>query len=213
MAQDSKMRRLGRASLALLALLAAGAPVEFAGDLLDQFRRPPLGNYKALHRSLEGVERATGEALEQSRNRGNVIAARALERAIRYSRASAQRSGTRPIPDEIRRDLEDFFSPDLLDDVRWTPAGRRVNLGSLVGAWYREHGGAVTLDDTIIYSRSELARNRLLWAHELTHALQYEELGVRGFAEAYVLNYRYLERQARENARRIIVEIRQREAE
>ena len=204
------MQRIGRASLALAALLAAGAPMAVAGDLLNRFIGAPLGNYEVLQRNLERLERANSKAVEQSRNRSNLVAARALERTIRYSRVNARRSGTYPIPEHIRRDLEDFFSPALLDDVRWTPAGSSVDLGSLVAARYREHGGAVTLGETIVYSRSELARSRALWAHELTHALQYEELGLRGFAEAYVLNHRYLERQARENAARIMAELRRR---
>ena len=87
--------------------------------------------------------------------------------------------------------------------MRWAYSNQYLDLGTVVTAWYRSHGGAVTLEDTIIYSTPYAASRRFLWAHELTHAMQYDELGLANFARIYVTNPQLLEEQAWENARRI----------
>lgn len=153
------------------------------------------------------AEKLSESALEGVRRGGRAAAAEALERAIRYSRASARRTGTEPIPPEIREQLQDYFPPRLLDKVRWAFPNSDLELGSLV-AWYKAEGGAVTLDDTIIYASRAGVKSEYLWAHELTHALQYEELGVGDFARIYATHPELLEKQARDNGNRIVRELR-----
>ena len=139
-----------------------------------------------------------------------VQAARALEQAIRYSRASARSTGTEPIPPRIRERLEGYFPEHILDEVRWAFPNRYLDLGTLV-AWYKAEGGAVTLVDTIVYASRVGAGSEYLWAHELTHAMQYEELGLRDFARIYITHPELLERQARDNGNRIVRELRARD--
>lgn len=157
-----------------------------------------------------GLDRArttaetTGEGVTQVKRRGASVA---LERAIRHSRANARRLGVRPIPAHVRKVLTPYFPADTLNQVHWTLAKRQLDLGTLVAAWYRREGGAVTLGETIVYSDPATSSNELLWAHELTHVMQYEELGIRGFARLYVANYQLIEQQAWANTRRIAGEL------
>jgi hypothetical protein len=46
------------------------------------------------------------------------------------------------------------------------------------------------------------SQDLVLWAHELTHVMQYERWGTLGFAERYVRDHEVVEREARENAAR-----------
>jgi hypothetical protein len=53
---------------------------------------------------------------------------------------------------------------------------------------------AVTLIDTIIFRHaSDAEDNVALWAHELKHVQQYQQLGVNEFARRYTRNYEELE--------------------
>ena len=98
---------------------------------------------------------------------------------------------------------------DVLEDVRWAFPNRYLDLGSLV-AWYKAEGGAVTLQDTIVYAGRMGVESEYLWAHELTHVMQYRELGLESFARVYVARPDLLEKQARQNANAILREIRAR---
>jgi hypothetical protein len=107
------------------------------------------------------------------------------------------------MPPEIRRELAPYFDEAMLEKVRWNTAGRRVSLGTVLAGWYSREG-AVTLGDTIVFSNEKAAGQRLLWAHELTHVEQYDELGIDGFALLYTTEWAELEERARENAREVI---------
>jgi hypothetical protein len=137
----------------------------------------------------------------------NEAAARALAQSIRLSRRNTLAGGTQPIPPAIRQALAGHFPDEVLDDVRWTLAGRRVDLGSALARW-AVNEGAVTLDDVVVFSREQGSRSLALWAHELTHVVQYRELGVADFARLYTSNWRLLEERARINAGQILREIR-----
>jgi len=60
------------------------------------------------------------------------------------------------------------------------------------------------MDDVVVFSREQGSRSVLLWAHELTHVVQYRELGVRDFARLYTSNWRLLEDRARSNAGQVL---------
>ena len=104
---------------------------------------------------------------------------------ILLSREAALAAGVSPIPSQIRGKLSHLYPPALLDKVRYkTGSGF---LGTL--QWFREemgNRGAITLDDVIVFSNANGANDAHLWAHELEHVRQYEQLGVDGFAQAYV---------------------------
>lgn len=185
------------------AIFLRGGPHDFfAGD-------PPRADYTWLRRELSNAEDVAEHLLGDARRSGNLAAAKALERAILASRASALSTGTEPVPPAIREQLEDYFPQDVLGDVRWAFPNSYLDLGSLV-AWYKAEGGAVTLQDTIVFASRAGLESEYLWAHELTHVLQYEELGLEDFARIYATNPELLEKQARDNANRIVRDIRAR---
>ncbi len=109
-----------------------------------------------------------------------------VEAWIRASRALAIDAGVSPMPTKIREALSHLYSPSLLAKVRYkTGSGF---LGSL--QWFRseiEGKGAITLVDVIVFVDPDKAANSVsLWAHELEHVRQYDQLDVDGFAQAYV---------------------------
>lgn len=194
--------------MGLLLALVLGGAVLYAGGVRALLRMdPPNVDYGALRSALSQALDAADRNLEGTRRAGNQAAAVALERAIRHSRANARRDGVQPIPPELREQFKDYFPAHILEKVRWAYPSRNLDLGSAVAAWYRSHGGAVTLQDTIIYSNADAAAHRYLWAHELTHVMQFEELGLKDFTRVYVTNPQMLERQAWENAREVVLAI------
>jgi hypothetical protein len=104
---------------------------------------------------------------------------------ILASREAALSAGVSPMPPEMRNQLIPLFPPALLDRVRFkTGSGF---LGTL--QWFRsemEGKGAITLVDVIVFADPQRVNSLTLWAHELEHVRQYEQLGVDGFAQAYV---------------------------
>lgn len=140
------------------------------------------------------------------------VAGPPLAASIRYSRNQARGAQARHIPADIREQLQPYFPEHLLNDVRWTLAGHRLSLGTVLAGWYYTEG-AVTLDDVVVFSDPDTAENLWLWAHELTHVQQYEHLGVDGFAARYSRDWPAMERQASTNAFRITAAIREAQAE
>lgn len=103
---------------------------------------------------------------------------------INVSRAAALAAGVSPMPPEVRAQLAHLYPASLLDKVRYkTGSGF---LGTL--QWFRDEmgGGAITLDDVIVFFDQSREKDKKLWAHELEHVRQYDQLGVDGFAQAYV---------------------------
>lgn len=164
-------------------------------------RDAAIWSLRALgHRNLEGrVEAGTLVSWANSAEWSVLptTAAPALAASIRYSRQEALSGRAQAIPWRVRKVLAPYFPDDVLDAVRWTtPHG--LNLGTVVAGWfYRD--GAVTLDDVVVFSDRRCAQNWGMWAHELTHVLQYRALGVDGFARRYLTDWAELEGQAVEN--------------
>ena len=64
---------------------------------------------------------------------------------------------------------------------------------------------AITLGDVILFKSERLAETDLkVWAHELTHVMQYERWGVDGFADRYVRDSAAVEQEAIDNANRFM---------
>ncbi len=147
---------------------------------------------------------ATPEALMRSlRDASNSVATEALAQWIWASRNDVVRGGVKPIPTRVRAQLTGYFPDALLDRVRY-----RVGIGNdmaLPSQAFRANAAAVTLDHVIAFrDKADAEASTRLWAHELTHVLQYERWGVRGFARRYTLDHDGVEREANANAGRII---------
>lgn len=153
----------------------------------------------AGHRDPEGDEEAGVLVSWANSAEWSVLptTAPALAASIRYSRQQALSGRTHPIPAHIQKLLSPYFHPEVMRAVRWTtPHG--LNLGTVVAGWfYRE--GAVTLDNVVVFSQARFARDWRLWAHELTHVMQYRAFGVDGFARRYLTDWSRLEGEALEN--------------
>lgn len=129
-------------------------------------------------------------------------AARLLAQLIETAREQAIADGVRPIPPAIYRGLLGYFPPALLQKARFgsTPTGR-ITLPTL--AFSYGDAVAITLGDVILFRDEKAAQADLkLWAHELTHVMQYQRWGMEGFASQYVADNGGVEQEANENARR-----------
>jgi uncharacterized protein DUF4157 len=108
-----------------------------------------------------------------------------LAEAIRSTRDRLYPHG-RPMPAELRQKLAPFFPRTMLEKVRysteWDPT--RDTLPSLfMGSSTKS---AMTLGDVILFRDAQGAADPLLWAHELTHVMQYQQLGIPAFATRYL---------------------------
>ena len=152
--------------------------------------------------ALAGAAAAQGVPPDVSRRLwegGTEIAAAGLARAIRDGAAEAERAGLAPVPAAIRAALAGEVPDAVLQQVRWgvavegTPAMRLLFASGRVAA--------VTLGRTILFQDAAAAADPALWAHELAHVMQYEALGIDGFARAYVADARAMEAEAVRAAR------------
>ena len=129
-------------------------------------------------------------------------AAPALAAAIRESRRQAVERGVDSIPPQIRAALDPYFPAQILDKAKWTTAGG-ISLDGMLTNWFALEG-AITLGEVIAFSDGAQAQDVEVWAHELTHVIQYEELGIETFAFEYLHDFGAMERQASSNASRIM---------
>jgi hypothetical protein len=129
-------------------------------------------------------------------------ASRLLAQLIETAREEAIADGVRPVPPTIYRGLLGYFPPALLQRTRFGSVGaRRIALPAL--AFTYGDATAITLGDVVLFRDDRAAQNDLkLWAHELTHVMQYQRWGLDGFAARYVDDSGGVEREAVENADR-----------
>lgn len=168
--------KLAAAVVLGLAILAAGprAPRAAEDTVVDQAE----GALKDLSNLLDTLSKALPE--------GEKFAASSLAQAIRDARARAL-PVAQPIPGTIKADLAPFFSatPWLLDKVRWVTAEEIGGVSDLV--MLNPDVSAITLDDIVVFrDKADGQNNRVLWSHELVHVLQYQTLGIDGFAREYL---------------------------
>jgi hypothetical protein len=132
------------------------------------------------------------------------LAAQVLAQYIAESRREILAAGTHPVPPHVVQALSGYFPADLLRQIRYRSGGRNdMTLSSL--AFQYGDATAITLIDVIIFDREADAQQDLkLWAHELTHVLQYRRWGIDGFAARYVADSRGVEQEAYSSADRFV---------
>ena len=130
--------------------------------------------------------------------------ARLLATLIHAARESAIANGVRPIPPRMHSALLGYFPDTILRKVRY--ASGHADAITIPGlAMHYGHIDAVTLADVILFREDCTAQNDAkLWAHELTHVMQYERWGIENFAARYLQDYDAVEREARDNADRYV---------
>lgn len=182
-----------------------------SGEPNDVRLQPPEGWRDAVRGQSQAAADRARQASEDLLRRSPAAVAPGLAQGIRFSRRQALREDVRDIPPNIRTVLEPYFDEEILAATRWTLAGQDLGAGSLLARWYYEEG-AVTLNDVIVFSGEDVARNVWLWAHELAHVEQYRRYGVDGFARRYAEDWRALETEASQRAFAITADIRARRA-
>jgi hypothetical protein len=158
--------------------------------------KPP--NINAIPPMIQNLPKDVGQAMLNP-------AAPILAQGIRTSRSQAKGRGTHPIPSDIRNKLSPYFPANILDAVSWTTAGG-ISIDSALKNWLNQEG-AITYDDVVVFANTELTKDLALWAHELTHVLQYSQMGIDTFAFQYSFDWNSLESQARSNSERIYASI------
>jgi len=129
-------------------------------------------------------------------------AARALAHLLESARAQAIADGVKPIPARIYRGLLGYFPPAVLRQVRYA-TGHTEGLSLPALAFTYGDATAMTLGDVILFRDEPAAQTDLkLWAHELTHVMQYQRWGMDGFATHYVQDSAAVETEAAANADR-----------
>ena len=126
----------------------------------------------------------------------------ALGGLIDTARQQAIADGVRPIPAPISRALLGYFPSALLQRCRFAVGGvRALTLPAL--AFSYGDATAITLGDVVLFKSDRVADSDLkLWAHELTHVMQYQRWGIDGFANRYVRDSHAVEQEAIDNANR-----------
>jgi uncharacterized protein DUF4157 len=117
-----------------------------------------------------------------------------LASQIRQSRQNVRNQGCGPAPPNVVNALSPFMPNTVFNGVCWATLTPGLGIENLV----IEAGGmaAVTLDDTIVFKDQQAGFDPVLWAHELTHVLQYRRLSVEGFANIYTYDSKRIEGEA-----------------
>jgi hypothetical protein len=149
--------------------------------------KPP--NLAAVPQMLQNLPKDVGQAFLNP-------AGTALAAAIRHAAAQA-RYGAQPIPDNIKEQLTPYFPQSILNKAVWnTFDGNRVTLDTQIMRACWDSIGAVTVDNVIVFKQSSNVDDVTLWAHELTHVMQYDNMGVETFAFTYTYSWNDLENPA-----------------
>jgi hypothetical protein len=129
-------------------------------------------------------------------------AASALAALIDDARRRAIADGVRPVPPAVYRSLLGYFPADLLRKCHFaTGTASALTLPAL--AFSYGDATAITLGDVVLFKNEHVAETDLkVWAHELTHVMQYQRWGIEGFAERYVRDSAAVEQEAIDNANR-----------
>ena len=131
-------------------------------------------------------------------------AARILTRMIETTREQTIANGVKPIPPAIYRGLLGYFPAALLQRVRYA-SGQAGGIALPAIAFTYGDVAAMALGEVIVFRDERVAQSDLkLWAHELTHVLQYQRWGTEGFASRYVADRTGVEREAYANAERFV---------
>lgn len=121
-------------------------------------------------------------------------AGNALAVAIRQAKANVLRIGCGPASPQVIDALSPFMPSSVFSGVCWAT----LRPGFTLDTFAIQDGGAaaITLEDVIVFKDSASGFDPVLWAHELTHVLQYRRLGVEGFANLYTVAWNSLESEA-----------------
>ena len=187
------------------ALLSTQAHASWFSDLTGVNIDPWKGQFQigtpqpgqAIQRLPDVIRRLPQDVANLANPAGLALAA-----AVRQGEAQAS-NGAQPIPPNVYQQLQGYFDPGFLQSVRYNTfdSGVGISLESAV-MMLNNDVAAITLNDIIVFRNQNDAQNPVLWAHELTHVIQYRTMGIDTFANVYTTNAWILENQAIDNQNR-----------
>ncbi|WP_411741893.1 DUF4157 domain-containing protein [Pseudomonas sp. GL-R-19] len=152
----------------------------------------PQGQYQVCMGACFCAPGAKGDVGEIFDNM-NQIAAAGLQSWIVQSRNTLATGDIRPVPLNIRAQLEPYYDIGVLDSARYK-VGDDAELNAANTMLQNPDVNAVTLVDIIVFRSPDDALNNVaLWAHELKHVQQYQQWGVSEFATRYTRDYSAVE--------------------
>jgi len=140
----------------------------------------------------KGVSSAVRKAAREFN--GEVVGRFAAE-WIRHSRDEIMRSGTNPLPKELKEMLYPHYGKELVDNTKYSVGGHGF-FNTASSAFNIKNKAAVVLNDVIVLKNKETIYNAWLMAHEFHHVKQYNSISLLGVAKRYVKDYASLEREA-----------------
>jgi len=143
----------------------------------------------------------------QTQYTGNVVS-QTLAAALQRSRDTV-RPDSKPIPEEVKRELIPFYPAELLEDVRYT-IGDTSQAGLAGFAIRNGRAAAVTLIDTVVFKDESYVSSLALWAHEIHHVQQYTDWGLSTFAARYAFGWNEVEAEAGARAKAFVTWYRER---
>ena len=143
----------------------------------------------------------------QTQYSANVVS-QTLAAALQRSRDTV-RPDSKPIPEEVKRELIPFYPAELLENVRYT-IGDTSQAGLAGFAIRNGRAAAVTLIDTVVFKDESYLTSLALWAHEIHHVQQYTDWGLSTFAARYAFGWSEVEAEAGARAKAFVAWYRER---
>ena len=109
--------------------------------------------------------------------------------AIIAGRNAVINGGGQLVPENIKPFLRHWYSPELINSVRWSSQWSLVN-NTLQAAQMNINSDtrAISLINAVVFRNDAAAHDPALWAHEMVHIDQYRQWGVTDFARSWVNN-------------------------
>jgi Domain of unknown function (DUF4157) len=207
---DTQMKTYFLKALALVlvgVLLAGQAQASWFSDLTGINIDPWHGQFQiGIPQPGRAIQQLPGEIQRLPQIVANLFnpAGLALAAAVRQGEAQAG-NGARPMPANVYQQLQGYYAPDFLQSVRYnTFDSARISLDSAV-MMLNNDVAAITLNNIIVFRNENDAQNVVTWAHELTHVIQYRNMGIDTFTNVYTIQAWILENQAIDMQNRVAV--------
>jgi hypothetical protein len=202
------MRAIALSSLLILAAVSAKAieslsPIDSGNGIAaaDKVHHPPTMVSEAIAAMRNWAAKTWQTNKSAALHTAVELSAPILADRIVIWRQQAIKDGTQPMTDGIRKQLVGYFSETLLERVRyrigWSERwSLHASLFRLVDV------RALALSDVIVFRDEAVAADPLIWAHELAHVHQYDDLGLPQFVRRYLQDPDAVESEAWECAAR-----------
>jgi hypothetical protein len=132
-------------------------------------------------------------------------AAMALAKALRNLNQQA-RNGCRPVPADVYQVIGGYFRGVIEGVCYNTFDNGRFALDTAVTLLNQDIDG-LTADNVIVFRNESEAHKWKIWAHELTHVMQFRNRGIDTFANDYINNSPQLEEDARIHADQVAQQV------